>query len=142
MYFFSFTLHIILKENPPNNYFFHGMKFPLLGMIEYRLLGLTNYGKGRGIYMDKVEVGEVFSISDHEGQEQEVEVLGVIEIEGTEYVAVGFVEDIQSDDDEDIDIFFLKVDAEGELAAIESDEEFEKVSEAFDEILDAEGNIE
>ncbi|MDF2903919.1 MAG: cyclopropane-fatty-acyl-phospholipid synthase [Bacillus sp. (in: firmicutes)] len=92
--------------------------------------------------MDKVEVGEVFSISDHEGQDQEVEVLGVIEIEGTEYVAVGFVEDIQSDDDEDIDIFFLKVDAEGELAAIESDEEFEKVSVAFDEILDAEGNIE
>ncbi|AGK54181.1 DUF1292 domain-containing protein [Bacillus sp. 1NLA3E] len=92
--------------------------------------------------MDKVEVGEVFSISDHEGQEQEVEVLGVIEIEETEYVAVGFVEDIQSDDDEDIDIFFLKVDAEGELAAIESDEEFEKVSVAFDEILDAEGNIE
>ena len=92
--------------------------------------------------MDKVEVGEVFSISDQEGQDQEVEVLGVIEIEGTEYVAVGFVEDIQSDDEEDIDIFFLKVDAEGELAAIESDEEFEKVSEAFDEILDAEGNIE
>ncbi len=92
--------------------------------------------------MDKVEVGEVFSISDHEGQDQEVEVLGVLEIEGTEYVAVGFVEDIQSDDEEDIDIFFLKVDAEGELAAIESDEEFEKVSTAFDEILDAEGNIE
>lgn len=86
--------------------------------------------------MDKIEVGEVFSIEDHEGTEQEVEVLGTIEIEGTEYVAVGFVEDIQNEnEEEDIDIFFLKVDEEGELAAIESDEEFEKVSTAFDDIL-------
>lgn len=87
--------------------------------------------------MDKIEVGEVFSIEDHEGQEQEVEVLGTIELEGTEYVAVGFVEDIQNEDaEEDIDIFFLKVDEDGELAAIETDEEFEKVSLAFDEIFE------
>jgi uncharacterized protein YrzB (UPF0473 family) len=87
--------------------------------------------------MDKIEVGEVFSIEDHEGNEQEVEVLGTIEIEGTEYVAVGFVEDIQNEDTEDdMDIFFLKVDEDGELAAIETDEEFEKVSEAFDAIFD------
>lgn len=92
----------------------------------------------KGEYIvEKVEVGEIFSIEDHEGNEQEVEVLGTIELQGTEYVAVGFVEDIQNEDEEeDIDIFFLKVDAEGELAAIESDEEFEKVSEAFDEIFD------
>lgn len=87
--------------------------------------------------MEKVEVGEIFSIEDHEGIEQDVEVLGAIELDGTEYVAVGFVEDIQNEDtEEDIDIFFLKVDEEGELAAIETDEEFEKVSLAFDEMFE------
>lgn len=87
--------------------------------------------------MEKVEVGEVFTIEDHDGNEQEVEVLGTIELKGTEYLAVGFVEDIQNEDEEeDIDLFFLKVDADGELAAIETDEEFEMVSVAFDQIFD------
>jgi uncharacterized protein YrzB (UPF0473 family) len=68
-------------------------------------------------------------------EDQEVEVLAAINIEGTEYVAVSFVEDLQEETDEDIDIFFLKVDEEGDLAAIESDEEFDRVSAAFDEIM-------
>ncbi|MEH7248954.1 DUF1292 domain-containing protein, partial [Neobacillus niacini] len=45
--------------------------------------------------MANIEVGEVFTISDETEQEQEVEVLAAINIEGTNYVAVGFVEDIQ-----------------------------------------------
>lgn len=85
---------------------------------------------------NKVEVGEIFSISDENDQEQDVEVLGVMTINETDYVAVGFVEDIQQENEEDIDIFFLKVDEDGDLAAIESDEEFEKVSAAFDEMMD------
>ncbi|WP_307195188.1 DUF1292 domain-containing protein [Neobacillus niacini] len=85
-----------------------------------------------------IEVGEVFTISDETDQEQEVEVLASINIEGTNYVAVGFVEDINEETEEDIDIFFLKVDEEGDLTAIESDEEFDKVSAAFEEIMDEE----
>ncbi|MEC1524954.1 DUF1292 domain-containing protein [Neobacillus niacini] len=88
--------------------------------------------------MANIEVGEVFTISDETEQEQEVEVLASINIEGTNYVAVGFVEDIQEETEEDIDIFFLKVDEDGDLTAIESDEEFDKVSAAFDEIMDEE----
>ncbi len=88
--------------------------------------------------MDKIEVGEVFTISDEENQDQEVEVLATMNIEDTDYVAVSFVEDLQLDNEEDIDIFFLKVDQEGDLSAIESDEEFEKVSAAFEEIMDEE----
>ncbi|MDQ0201358.1 DUF1292 domain-containing protein [Neobacillus ginsengisoli] len=88
--------------------------------------------------MSKIEVGEIFSISDENDEEQEVEVLASINIEGINYVAVAFVEDIQEESDDDIDIFFLKVDQEGDLAAIESDEEFEKVSVKFDEIMDEE----
>ncbi|MEH7223479.1 DUF1292 domain-containing protein [Bacillus sp. JJ1566] len=88
--------------------------------------------------MEKVKVGEIFSISDETGEDQEVEVLGVVTIEGIEYAAVGFLEDLEEETEEDIDIFFLKIDEEGDFSAIESDEEFEKVSAAFDEIFDEE----
>lgn len=88
--------------------------------------------------MEKVEVGEVFTISDETGEENEVEVLATFPVDGVEYVAVSFSEDLQEETDEGIDIFFLKVDEEGDLAAIGSDEEFDKVSQAFDQIMEEE----
>ena len=88
--------------------------------------------------MDKIEVGEIFSITDENNEENEVEVLAAITIEGTDYVAVGFVDDIRDETDEDIDVFFMKLDQEGDLAPIESDKEFEKISSVFDDILDEE----
>lgn len=89
--------------------------------------------------MSKIEVGEIFTISDDENEEgQEVEVLGVMTLEGTDYVAVGFVEDILEAGEEDIDIFFLKVDEDGDFSAIESDEEFDKVVASFEEMMEAE----
>ena len=86
--------------------------------------------------MEKIEVGEIFTITDDDDIEQEVEVLAAINIEGTEYAAVAFVEDLQEETEEDIDIFFLRLDEDGDFTAIESDEEFEKVSAAFDEIME------
>lgn len=88
--------------------------------------------------MSKIEVGEVFTISDEFDVDQEVEVLGVMTVEGTDYVAVGFAEDIKQETDDDIDIFFLMVDEDGDFTAIENDEVFEKVSEAFDQMMDEE----
>ncbi|THE09124.1 DUF1292 domain-containing protein [Bacillus timonensis] len=88
--------------------------------------------------MEKVTVGEVFSISDESGEDQDVEVLGVVTIEGTDYAAVGFLDDLEEDTEDDIDVFFLKIDEDGDFSAIESDEEFDKVSAAFDEIFDEE----
>ncbi|MFC0044755.1 DUF1292 domain-containing protein [Metabacillus iocasae] len=85
--------------------------------------------------MEKIEVGEIFTIADENDQEHDVEVLGVLTIEGTDYVAVAFSEELLVETEDDIDIFFLKVDGEGDFSAVESDEEFEKVSAAFDEIL-------
>lgn len=85
--------------------------------------------------MEKMEVGEVFTISDESEIEQEVEVIATLNIDGSDYVAVSFVEDLKTSTDEEIDIFFLKVDEDGDFAAIESDEEFEKVSVAFDESM-------
>lgn len=86
--------------------------------------------------MEKIEVGEIFSISDDVNENHDVEVIATLELEGTQYIAVSFVEDLEEVTDEEIDLFFLKVDDEGDIAPIESDEEFEKVSSAFDEILD------
>ncbi|CJB91501.1 Protein of uncharacterised function (DUF1292) [Streptococcus pneumoniae] len=51
-------------------------------------------------------------------------------------IAVAFVEDIQTETEEDIDIFFLKVEEDNEFSYIENDEEFDKVSTAFEKILD------
>ncbi|SET56807.1 Protein of unknown function [Oceanobacillus limi] len=85
--------------------------------------------------METIEVGEVFTISDETNEEQEVEVLAKVTLQGTDYVAVSFSEDLKEGSEGDIDIFFLKIDEDGELAAIESDEEFEKVSEAYDALL-------
>ncbi|MGM7722414.1 DUF1292 domain-containing protein [Metabacillus sp. Hm71] len=88
--------------------------------------------------MDKIEIGEVFTITDENDQENEVEVLAAINVEGTDYVAVGFVEDLQEESEEDIDVFFLMVDEEGDFSPIESDEDFAKVSAAFEELMDEE----
>ncbi|WML44713.1 DUF1292 domain-containing protein [Neobacillus sp. PS3-40] len=88
--------------------------------------------------MGKIKEGEIFTIGDDENEDQEVEVLGSMDIDDTEYVAVSFVADLQEETDEDIDIFFLKVDNDGDFSAIESDEEFDKVSAAFDELMSEE----
>lgn len=92
----------------------------------------------RGIIMEPIEVGEIFTLVDENNEEQEVEVLGMMEIEGSNYIAVSFVQEIEENDEEDIDVFFLRVDADGELGAIESDEEFEKVAQAFESAMDEE----
>jgi uncharacterized protein YrzB (UPF0473 family) len=90
------------------------------------------------LHMGKIKEGEIFTIGDDENEDQEVEVLGSMDIDDTEYVAVSFVADLQEETEEDIDIFFLKVDNDGDFSAIESDEEFDKVSAAFDELMSEE----
>ncbi|MFJ8066312.1 DUF1292 domain-containing protein [Psychrobacillus sp. NPDC096426] len=80
----------------------------------------------------EIEVGNIFTVLDEDDQEQEMEVLGLLTVDEVEYAAVGFVEDIQSESEEDIDVFFFRVEDE-ELSFIDTDEEFEKVSLAFSE---------
>ena len=48
-----------------------------------------------------------------------------------EYVAVIFLEDIQEDSEEDIGIFFFRLDEDKNFVMMESDEEFENVSAAY-----------
>ncbi|MBT2689553.1 DUF1292 domain-containing protein [Bacillus sp. ISL-47] len=88
--------------------------------------------------MDKIQVGEVFTISDESGQEMEVEVLASADVEGISYAAVSFVDDLEEDTEEDIDVFFLKLDEDGDFTPIESEEEFNKVSAVFDNMIEEE----
>jgi uncharacterized protein YrzB (UPF0473 family) len=88
--------------------------------------------------MDKIEVGEVFTISDENDQEMEVEVLATAEVDGNQYAAVSFVEDLEEDTEEDIDVFFLKLDEDGDFTPIDNDEEFNKVSAVFEEMIQEE----
>jgi uncharacterized protein YrzB (UPF0473 family) len=83
--------------------------------------------------MGKIEIGDIFTLMDENDQEQEIEVLGTLNLDGTEYVAVGFAEDVKGESEEDIDVFFLRVEDDEQLSIIESDEEFDRISDAFKE---------
>ena len=87
--------------------------------------------------MGTIREGEVFTLTDDADQEHEVEVLGTLDVDGTEYVAVSLLEELEEDTEEDIDVFFFRVEGEGQLNDIESDEEFDKVSKAFESALDS-----
>lgn len=83
--------------------------------------------------LGKVAVGEIILVMDENDEEQEMEVLGILTVEGTEYAALAYVADIEQETSEEIDIYFFRVEEEGDLSFIENDEEFDKVSAAFDE---------
>ncbi|MEH6879762.1 DUF1292 domain-containing protein, partial [Priestia megaterium] len=78
--------------------------------------------------MERIETGEIFTILDENDQEQDIEVLGKMTIEGHDYIAVAFVEEVLIETEEEIDVFFLKIEDDGEWSSIEDDDEFEKVS--------------
>jgi uncharacterized protein YrzB (UPF0473 family) len=85
-----------------------------------------------------IENGEVFTMVDDEGVEQEVEVMGSLDLENQLYIAVAYLDELEDaeKEEEDLDIFFLQVNENDELSMIENDEEFEKVSAAFEAVLE------
>ncbi|GAB1797025.1 DUF1292 domain-containing protein [Priestia megaterium] len=87
--------------------------------------------------MESIETGEIFTILDENDQEQDIEVLGKMTIEGHDYIAVAFVEEVLIETEEEIDVFFLKIEDDGEWSSIEDDDEFEKVSAVFEEMTSA-----
>ncbi|MCM3253031.1 DUF1292 domain-containing protein [Priestia aryabhattai] len=87
--------------------------------------------------MERIETGEIFTILDENDQEQDIEVLGKMTIEGHDYIAVAFVEEVLIETEEEIDVFFLKIEDDGEWSSIEDDDEFEKVSAVFEKMTSA-----
>lgn len=79
----------------------------------------------------KLDIGSTFKVLDENNQEQDMKVVGYLTVEQTEYVAVIFLEDIKEDSEEDIGIFFFRLDEDKNFVMMESDEEFENVSAAY-----------
>ena len=70
---------------------------------------------------------DIITITDEDGNEYVLEVLAVLELEGTEYYAL---DPAESSDDEDLEVSILKaVEENGEeiLCAIEDEDELERV---------------
>lgn len=84
--------------------------------------------------METVNTGEIFTIVDENEQEQDVEVLGKLTVDGKDYVAVAFVEELLIESDEDIDVFFFHIESNGEWVSIEDDDEFERISTLFENV--------
>lgn len=82
--------------------------------------------------MEKIETGDIFTLINENDEEQEVEALGTLTVDGAEYIAAALVEEIERETEEDISIYFFKVEEDGQLAEIETDEEFAKVSAEFE----------
>ena len=79
----------------------------------------------------KLDIGSTFKVLDENDQEQEMKVLGYLTVVDTQYVAVSFIEDIKVESEEEIGIFFFRLDADNNFVMMESEEEFERVSAAY-----------
>lgn len=83
----------------------------------------------------------VLVLLDDEGQEHEFELIAELEIEDNSYRVLVPLED-EEIEDEEVELVILKLvyDDEGNelLADIESDEEWEKVADAWQELVDSE----
>lgn len=82
------------------------------------------------------EMDNIITLLDDEGKEVECEVIDLFEFEEKEYVVLLPV------DEEDPYILRVDKDEDGNevFAVIEDDDEFEKVAEAYDELLEDEEN--
>ncbi|WNS77863.1 DUF1292 domain-containing protein [Domibacillus sp. DTU_2020_1001157_1_SI_ALB_TIR_016] len=83
--------------------------------------------------MEKIVAGDIITFVDENDQEREIEVFETLSLEGTDYAAAGFVEDIQENTTEKINVFFVKIEDDEQFSVIEDEEEFRKISAAFEE---------
>jgi uncharacterized protein YrzB (UPF0473 family) len=79
---------------------------------------------------------DMITLRDEEGNEIECEVIEWFEFEDKEYIVLLPV------DEEELNILRVEKDADGNevYAVIEDDEEFDKVAEAYDELLGEDEN--
>ena len=86
--------------------------------------------------------GEYFTLTDEDGKELTFELLGSLELDGTEYYALVPEENEKGKkESEEVEYVILKkeIDEDGEelLVTIDDDDEFDKVADIFeDELFD------
>lgn len=76
---------------------------------------------------------EIVTLTDEEGNESDFELIGELMVEGVKYMA--FME-VEGDNDEYV-VLRCETDDSGELllVTIDDDDEFDKVSDAFDDVF-------
>lgn len=86
------------------------------------------------------EEDEIITLTDDEGKEHEFVVVDVIEVASKEY-AILLPIDTEEDEEAEAVILRLDKDTDGDdvLVDIESEEEWEQVAQAYEELLDDEG---
>ena len=89
-------------------------------------------GCGCGCGCEEEMEAELLVFENEDGKEETFEVIGVFEVEEKEYMP------LQSQEDGSILLckYIEKEDGEFEVEEIEDDEEFEKVSDAFDALVE------
>ncbi len=101
-----------------------------------------NYETDNNIPSEEMELDDdvMVTIQLDDGRQIECEILTIFEAGGREYIALEPVEEMLKDDDEDEEIFLYRFhedeDGNASLENIQSDEEYEIVSDRFDELLD------
>ncbi|NLY69876.1 MAG: DUF1292 domain-containing protein [Clostridiales bacterium] len=87
---------------------------------------------------DELFDGEILTLTDEEGNENQFEVIGSRELDGITYMALIPFDD-KGDDREEVEYVILKMDydEDGEevLVTIDDDDEFDRIADIFDEEL-------
>ncbi|MEI3339558.1 MAG: DUF1292 domain-containing protein [Eubacterium sp.] len=73
-----------------------------------------------------------------DGTEMDCQILTIFEVEEQDYIALALIDQIGNDECEVFLIAILKMKRKSDLDNLESDEEFEIVSDIFDQIMDDE----
>ncbi len=83
---------------------------------------------------DNLYNDEIYTLTDEDGNENQFELLGSREIEGSTYLALV---PISENDDEEYVILKVELDESGEetLVTINDDDEFDRVADIFDDEL-------
>lgn len=78
---------------------------------------------------------DVYTLVDEDGVETDFEFLGTIELDGNTYVAFSPIEQNPESDEEEYVVFKVSTDEDGNEVYdnIEDDDEFDKVSDAFED---------
>jgi len=89
---------------------------------------------------------EIIELVDDEGNEHLFELVAELEMEGNLYkVLIPYEEDAEEDEETEVEVIILKsqTDESGEefLVDIEDDEEWEKVADAWQELMEEEEDI-
>lgn len=84
--------------------------------------------------MENMENEDLFTLTDEDGNESRFALIGQLELEGQEYLAL-IPADGENDSEDEYVVLKITVDENGEeiLVTIDDDDEFDRVADAFED---------